>query len=265
MHYRVSGQGPHITVCLHGFGEFARTFEPLAEGLPGHTLVAIDLPWHGETEWKEGLDLQVDELAGIIASIPEVGYAPFGLMGYSMGGRICLSLLQAVPDRVHYLLLIAPDGLRESFLYRLATRNRAGNRLFRYTMENPAWFLGVLAAGRRAGLVNESIMKFVRMYVDDPPMRRRVYEVWTTMRRFRPDLADIKRKIQRQRLPVYMLFGRYDRIILPAYGQRFVRGLEGIARMDVLDVGHQVLHPRNAEAIAHALAYCVQESKSLNR
>jgi pimeloyl-ACP methyl ester carboxylesterase len=259
VYYRVSGQGPHKTVCLHGFGEFSRTFDPLSAGLPGHTLVAIDLPWHGETDWREGMDMQVHELLEIIRSIPEIGDSRFGLVGYSMGGRICLALLQAAPVKIEFLLLIAPDGLRENGWYRLATQVPAGNRLFRHTMENPGWFLGLLNAGKKAGLVNESIMKFVHIYVDDKSMRDRIYKAWTTLRRFRPHLPQIKKEIRRNRIPVFLLFGRYDRIILAEHGEKFIHGLEGYARMEVLDVGHQVLHPRNLDAIARALAFCTQE------
>ncbi len=259
IHYRVSGQGPHVTVCLHGFGEFARTFDPLAAGLPGHTLVAIDLPWHGETQWKEGLDMRVEDLLEIMRSIPEIGNGSFGLMGYSMGGRICLSLLQAAPEKVDYLVLIAPDGLKENGWYRFATQVAAGNRLFRFTMEQPGWFLGLLKLGRRVGLVNESIMKFVHIYIDDRTMREKIYRAWTTMRHFRPNLVQIKESIRRHRVPVFLLFGRYDRIILAEHGEKFVRGLEGLARMEVLDVGHQLLHPRNIAAIARALDFCLEE------
>lgn len=260
VHYRVSGSGPLVTVCFHGFGEFARTFDPLSAGLPGHTLVAIDLPWHGETEWKETLDLQVDEWVDIISSIPEVGSGPFGLMGYSMGGRICLSLLQAIPGKIRYLLLIAPDGLKVNRWYWLATSVPMGNRLFRYTMENPGWFLNLLRIGRRAGIINESILKFVHIYVDDKAMRDKIYRAWTTLRLFRPDLSAIKHAIRRYRVPVYLLFGRYDRIILPVHGERFIKGIENHARMEILEVGHQVLHPRNIDAIARAMAYCEMES-----
>jgi pimeloyl-ACP methyl ester carboxylesterase len=259
VYYRVTGQGAHKTVCLHGFGEFSRTFDPLSAGLPGHTLVAIDLPWHGQTQWREGLDMQVHELLEIIRSIPEIGNARFGLMGYSMGGRICLALLQAAPETIQYLLLIAPDGLRENGWYWLATQLSAGNRLFRYTMENPDWFLGLLKAGRRAGLVNESILKFVHIYVDDRSMRTQIYRAWTTLRHFRPNLPRIKETIRWHRIPVFLLFGRYDRMIQAEHGEKFIHGLEGYARMEVLDVGHQVLHPRNLDAIARALAFCTRE------
>lgn len=250
-----------MTVCLHGFGEFARTFDPVAADLPGHTLVAIDLPWHGETDWREGLLMEVRALRDIIRMIPEAGAKRFGLMGYSMGGRISLALLEAFPTDVSHLVLIAPDGLKVNPWYRFATRTWAGNRVFRRVMENPGGFLQLLKMGRRAGLVNDSIMKFVHLYVDDRAMRDKVYKVWTTMRRFSPSLPAIRQQILTRQIPVFLLFGRYDRIIQAQSGASFVQGLEPWARVRVLDIGHQVLHPRNIQAIEEALAFCTARSQ----
>lgn len=261
IHYRVSGSGPRVTVCLHGFGEFARTFDPLSAALPGYTLVAIDLPWHGETSWQDGLDMEVAELLRIIRSIPEVGDGSFGLMGYSMGGRISLALLQAYPKEVGFLVLIAPDGLKVNPWYRFATQTRVGNRIFRAVMERPGGFFRLLDAGKRLGLVNDSIMKFVHLYVDDRRMRDMIYRAWTTMRRFHPDLAQVKHLVRARQIRVFLLFGRYDRIILPSFGESFVQGLDGCVKMRVLDVGHQVLHPRNIGAIAEALEYCTAKDR----
>ena len=257
----MSGSGPRVTVCLHGFGEFARTFDPLAAALPGHTLVAIDLPWHGETVWDEGLDMEVPELMRIIHDIPQVGKGRFGLIGYSMGGRICLSLVEAFPEQVDFMLLIAPDGLKVNPWYRFATQTRLGNLVFRAVMKRPGGPVWLLRTGKRVGVVNDSIMKFIRIYVDDDRMRDMVYRVWTTMRRFRPRLPRVKQLVREYRVPVYLLFGRYDRIIQPAVGTTFVYGLEGLATMQVLDVGHQLLHPRNVEDIAIGLEYCSMHKK----
>jgi pimeloyl-ACP methyl ester carboxylesterase len=260
IHYRVSGSGPLVTICLHGFGEFARTFDPVAADLPRHTLVAIDLPWHGETDWQEGLDMAVADLLEMIMQIPEVGGKRFGLMGYSMGGRISLALLEAFPAHIRHLVLIAPDGLTVNNWYHFATQTRLGNRVFRAVMEKPGGFLHLLKLGKRIGLVNDSIMKFVHLYVDDQSMREKVYKVWTTMRRFSPGLTIVKQYVLTHHIPVFLLFGRYDRIIQPKFGEPFVQGLEGWAKMLVLDVGHQVLHPRNIRAIEDALEYCTEKS-----
>jgi esterase/lipase len=106
------------------------------------------------------------------------------------------------------------------------------------------------------GLVNESIMKFVHRYMDDTNMREKVYQVWTTMRKFTPRLSEIKSSIRKNNTPVYLIFGKYDRIIVPEFGETFVKNMEQWCKMEILEAGHQLLHPRYADAIAEALTFC---------
>jgi pimeloyl-ACP methyl ester carboxylesterase len=256
IHYRKSGSGPHLTVCFHGFGEFAKTFDHLATELSNHTIIAIDLPFHGETSWREESELSINGLLEIIRLCPEIGNNPFGLMGYSMGGRVVLTLFETVPEKINYIVLIAPDGLKANPWYLFATQTFVGKNVFRYTMKNPAWFNSLLTAGKKLGMVNESIMKFVHRYIDDTDMRKKVYLVWTTMRKFTPRLSEVKSSIRKNNTPVYLIFGKYDRIIVPEFGETFVKNMEQWCRMEILEAGHQVLHPRYADVIARALAYC---------
>ena len=137
IHYRKSGSGPHLTVCFHGFGEFAKTFDPVAASLHDHTLIAIDLPFHGETIWREETELSINGLLEIISLCPEIGDSPFGLMGYSMGGRVVLTLFETVPEKINYIVLIAPDGLKANPWYLFATQTIAGKKCFQVYHEKP--------------------------------------------------------------------------------------------------------------------------------
>jgi hypothetical protein len=51
---------------------------------------------------------------------------------------------------------------------------------------------------------------------------------------------------------VNLIYGRYDTIIPLAPGEKFFHGLRGKRSMQVLETGHQVLHPKNAAYIAEA-------------
>ena len=99
-------------------------------------MISIDLPFHGQTVWNEGLLLQPAELLEIMNRIipPE---KPILLMGYSMGGRVCLQLLASFPDRFYQLVLMAPDGLHKNPWQRLSTQTWIGNRLFAFSMRHP--------------------------------------------------------------------------------------------------------------------------------
>ncbi len=97
-------------VILHGFTGSATGMAPLAERLArsGRQVVAVDLLGHGGSE-RPATDAPytmaalVEQMASLLAS--EVG-GPAHLVGYSMGGRLALSLAAAHPDAVASLSLI---------------------------------------------------------------------------------------------------------------------------------------------------------------
>jgi pimeloyl-ACP methyl ester carboxylesterase len=263
VHYLRAGDGPDLLVCFHGFGEHARTFELLSGKLPGFTIIAFDLPFHGKTTLDTAAIFSVKELLDIIKRCPEIQEKKFGLLGYSMGGRIALSVYEAAPFKVECIILLAPDGLVVNPWYRFATRTIAGKKIFRYTMLHPGWFLGLLNFSKRLNLVNQSVWKFVQSQVGDLEVRKKIYAVWMAFRQFSPDLKTIRRQILEHQSPVYMLFGQYDRIITPNKGIAFVKSIQPYGKIKIIESGHQLLHPRNLNAITEAITTCYREKTAL--
>lgn len=252
IHYRYSGDGPVTVICFHGFGTFAATFDWLAGHVPGHRFIAFDLPHHGQTIWNDGDTVTPAQMLEIIDACPHATSREFALMGYSMGGRICLQLLQNLPDRVTRLVLLAPDGLHFNPFYWLATQTSGGNRLFRNVMKKPAGFVRTLKRAEKLGLVNKGILKFVDRYMEDRHVRELTYIAWTMFRKFKPDPGKVANLINQRNIPVTLIYGRFDTIIPLAPGEKFFQKLSGRRSMEILDTGHQVLHVRNAPYIADA-------------
>ena len=256
-HYSIWGTGERILFAFHGYGESGNTFGFLEDILGrDFTLVAIDLPFHGETEWQERLYLAPADLLTVLEEIALglPGRSPgWWLLGYSMGGRVALQLLQLAPARIRRTVLLATDGLQMNPWYWLATQTSAGNRLFRWTMRRPAWLFFLLRTGHTLRLVNPSIYKFTAHYVDDQRVRERLYARWTTMRGFKPDLKVIGGFIRKHQIPVRLLYGSYDRIIRWERGERFCRPNAAFCELILLQAGHQLLQAKFVEVIAKAL------------
>lgn len=247
LHYYVWGAGPAMLFAFHGYGESASSFAFLGEALdPDHTLIAIDLPFHGQTSWREGLSftpLQLYEIMETIAARHHQA-GSWGLIGYSMGGRIALQLAENHPGSIDKLVLLAPDGLKVNIWYWLATHTAPGNLLFRWTMRWPGWLFLLLRISHALRLVNPGIYKFAVHYIDDRSVRHDLYTRWTAMRKFRPDPAAVAAVIRRRQLRVDLVYGRYDRIIRWETAERFRnRGISDLCRLIVLDTGHQLLRP----------------------
>ncbi|HEX7844590.1 MAG TPA: alpha/beta hydrolase [Chitinophagaceae bacterium] len=256
--YYKFGHGPQTALCFHGYGEEASTFGFL-EKYAGDkfTFYSIDLPFHGKTEWNEGLSFTNENLQQVIGAIlthkPQTINNKLTYLGFSLGGRIALSLYQSQPASVEKIILLAPDGLKVNFWYWLATQSWLGNKFFAFTMKKPHWFFGFLKLLNKLGFVNASIFKFVNYYIGDKTVRQQLYNRWTALRKLRPDLKKIRSSIKENNTQVKLLYGKHDRIILSSVGEKFRKGIEEQCSITIIHSGHQVLHEKHVEEILPAL------------
>jgi len=161
-------------------------------------------------------------------------------------------LLQLIPAQVRQIVLVAPDGLHKNKWQWLATRTTVGNRLFAFSMKHPFLMNSLLDVLSKLRLYNNSLLKFIHYYLDDREQRMILYRRWTTMRRFRPNLSLLKNIIQTKAIPVKMLFGKFDRVILAKHGKQFSRNAENIQVIEI-EAGHQLLREKHAMLIAEML------------
>lgn len=239
------GKGPELIVCLHGYGESKSNFALLEKHMENeYTFLCIDFPFHGETEWNDGLDFFYEDLLNIIESaFTSLGFnnkPAFSLLTFSLGGRLALCLLQTIPARIKRAVLLAPDGLHVNFWYWLGTQTYLGNKLFYSTMKNPTWFFAMINIANKIGLLNKTIVKLVHYYLDDEAGRMLLYNRWTVLRKFKPDLSVVKKNIALHKIPVRFVFGKYDRIILDKRSNIFKDDIKNV-RITVLETGHQLL------------------------
>lgn len=109
-----AGDGDTV-VLLHGFGgdlgNWLFNQEPLAGG--GRTVIALDLPGHGESSKDVGAG-DLEALAGTVgAFLDGLGVARAHLVGHSLGGAVAARLAASRPGLVTSLALIAPVGFGE--------------------------------------------------------------------------------------------------------------------------------------------------------
>ncbi|HXL56280.1 MAG TPA: alpha/beta hydrolase [Chitinophagaceae bacterium] len=249
------GTGPKWLICLHGYGENGYSFRVFEKTLGNeYTLVAIDLPFHGETEWNEGLLMTPNDLMNILNMIIQQNKkvkdkpSKFSVLAFSLGGRVALHMLQSTPAEIEKMVLIAPDGLHKNFWYWLGTQTLLGNKLFAYTMKRPYWFFKLTQLAYKIRLLNKSIIRFVHYYLDDEKERSLLYQRWTTMRRFKPNLNAIAGTINNYQIPVRFLFGSYDRIILSKRSNFFKTSKH--VKIRIINAGHQLLKEKFAKDIA---------------
>ena len=251
INYYVYGGGPNVLFCLHGYGENGSSFQFLENELGSlYTLYAIDLLFHGATEWAETRTFTAKDLLSVFSGIRSAN--SFSILAYSMGGRAAMHILQQFPEKIERMVLVAPDGLHVNFWYWLATQTFVGNKLFHVTMNDPKWFFAFLDGGGKVKLLNESIIKFVHHFLDNKEERILLYKRWSIMRKFKPRIATLRKVCSGKSIPLQLVFGRYDRIILSKRADGFKN--EANIRIQLIDAGHQLLKPKYAHEIAALLS-----------
>lgn len=254
--YFIFGSGPKLFYCFHGYGENADSFLFLEKHVGNdYTFIALNLPFHGNTSWNDGLDFTPQDLMGILKEVVAgKNFQAVGLMGYSMGGRVCLQLLELMPEKISSAILIAPDGLRKNYWYFFATQTYIGNRLFKYAIKHTGWLFAVMKMLNKARLLNTSIYKIARYYLDDENEKQLLYNRWTSMRKFKPVISSIKTLISENKMQVKLLFGKYDKIIPADNGKLLQQGLEIYVTLNIAEAGHQLLREKHGELIKSLLA-----------
>ncbi len=185
--YKKYGSGDDYIVCFHGFGQAGYRWGMLEPYLGSRfTLIAFDLPFHGATVWNQKENFTVEKLVEILEMALPNNHHKIYLLGYSMGGRIALRLLQQIPRQIQKAVLLAPDGLHKNFLYRFATHTIVGRNLFYKSMKNPRLLFSIVKKLRDRGTLNRSHYSMAEYYVSNEDSRMAIYYRWMGTRHFQP-------------------------------------------------------------------------------
>ncbi len=114
LHVRVVGDGAPVVV-LHGFTGSIETMHDISDALATtRRVVAVDLLGHGMSDApvETAAYAMEAEASRLLAVLDHLRFATVDVVGFSMGGRVALSLGVAAPQRISSLVLI---GARAGF------------------------------------------------------------------------------------------------------------------------------------------------------
>ena len=235
------GKGSRLLIAFHGFGNDASLFAPLAALLQDqYTTISIDLPGHGLTRWKDPFFQKKDLMAIVQGIRNDFGTEKFSLLGFSLGGRVCLTIAELQPNWIEQMILLAPDGLEHNFWYNMATRNLIGKSIFKKVMQQPEGWLKRVDFLRKYKIIDESRFKFAKAHLTDEKIRHQLSYVWPVTSKLMVNTALVKWNLNKYKVDTQLFMGRHDRIFPPAQGERFVKKLK-TAKLHILDSGHQLL------------------------
>lgn len=251
LHFRVIGHGSRVLLAFHGYGQSSAYYLPMEQALgEDYTIYAFDLFFHGKSQLhKSQMPLTKKILQEIVAHFLEKeGIERFSVMGFSMGGKFALSLVEGMPEHVEELFLIAPDGIKTSFWYNIATYPGWLQQLFKRTVLKPEPFFRLLKVLDKYNMVHKSLLRFAHYQMDSTSKRLRVYRSWVGFRQLNFDIRHIVQLLNHYHVPVTMFLGEYDEIISPKRVSVFVKALER-GELVLLKSGHSFLLQQVAELL----------------
>ncbi len=235
------GDGARCVIAFHGFSENALAFKELWPAMPADTmLVALDFPYHGYTDWREE-SFTPDDLHQLVQQLlHRFQVTRFSLMGFSMGGRLALSLVPRVAHQLDRLILLAPDGIQTHKVFDMAVYPVWGRWAFRLVTKKPQLFFFAVRMLYRSGRLSRFIYEFTINHMDTAEKRHRIFHTWQSLKHFVPDIPAVQEILRAHRVPVHLLFGATDQVIRPAIGKRFVRQMPE-ATLDIVPKGHKLV------------------------
>ena len=240
VHYVKAGNGKHPLLVFHGFGQDHTLYVPLLKSLSHkYTLYIIDLFFHGKSEWNEGeRPLQKRTWNDILQVLfQEQHIGDFSIMAYSLGGKFALTTLEGFPSRIKEVFLLAPDGIKTSFWYSLATYPTVLRKFFRSMIFRHERFLTIAGKLNEYNLIDKGLIRFADFQMNTEAKRKRVYYSWVVFRHLNFNMKRTSALINRHNIRLTVIVGRYDKVIPPENMHRLLKHVRDY-KLEVLESGH---------------------------
>ena len=253
LHYLKTGIGKRLLLAFHGYGNDAGIFKPIEEYLADDfTVLSFDLPHHGRSTWSNA-PLTKSDLVQLIGTVKKNHKVEkVSLLGYSLGGRVCLAIIEMSPGDIDHATLLATDGLVPNNYYSFFTNTNLGKKMFTNMLQKPARYFRVMEWFKKLHLVHPSRYKFAMHSLGTPEARNLLLKVWPAMSKLIPSPLRLRNVIAKYRIPITLFMGANDKIMPPRLGAQFKSGLDSV-QMHILNRGHIIFDHENAEQIAKSL------------
>lgn len=240
LHFSKTGSGKQTLIAFHGFGQTGAAFHALADALSDrYTVYLFDIFFHGESEWR--LDEHPIEKKAWRALMEKFildhSIDNFSVLGFSMGGKFALATLESFPDRTREIFLLAPDGVKTSMWYSLATYPIMLRKLFRSMITHPNRFTSIAHFAHRVGLIDKGILRFVESQMNTEEKRKRVYYSWVVFRHLNFNMTSIADIINGHHIRLMMIVGKFDKVITPKNMRALLRHVKTY-ELEIPDTGH---------------------------
>ncbi len=220
-------KGDKKMLAFHGYAQSARELSYFDDVLKNsYTTLAVNHFFHEQAVYpvnrKHKYPLGKEELAQLYMNIPSIkNEDKISLFGYSMGGKIALTLIELFPEKIDKVYLFAPDGLYVNPWYRIIVFTSFGRRLMQTTLKSPKVYFNLSKLAYKLGFFSEKLYYYFNENMKDEKARAQIYDTWLAYRKVMPNLNKIANNITQFQIDTHLIFGEHDSIITPKIGEDF--------------------------------------------
>lgn len=238
------GTGDRLLFAFHGFGDRAAMWLSIEEGFStDFTVIAIDLPFHGHTIWREEV-FRSRDFETIVEELAELERKKrFSLAGFSFGARIVERLFFRFQDRIDLLLLFAPDGFGTKWLFGITWIPLFIRRFTKWILERPEWFVRILSFFYRKKHLNRFIYSFTYNHLGRVERRARLFSYWLSIDDFVVKPEHFKKALKKSNIPTHLFLGKNDNIVPLSIGYWLAENAPN-THLHILDEGHKLVNER---------------------
>ena len=154
-----------------------------------------------------------------------------------MGGKFSLLTFELFSNQVKSLVLLAPDGIKTGLWYSMSSYPNFFHPIFKGVVFRPNRFFGVVEGLHSAGLVEKSLVKFVKTQMETRSMRAQAYFVWKVFGGLQLQLGKIIQQMRKSQIPVSLFIGEFDKMVTAQNLERFSSKIPHLNKV-ILPVGH---------------------------
>ena len=247
LHYRTIGSGNTPMLAFHGFtrnsGDY-ELFEPFTKD--DYTIYAVDLFYHGKTSFnsKNWKSFSKEELKEILEGfLAHIKIERFEVLGYSMGGRVALFMIEQFAKRIDHLYLLAPDGLKTNFWNWFVTNTHTGKGIYGLAISNPEIVHTISATGQKLRVLPASIDKFLDINFSTKGLRLRIYRVWQLYKNITFSQAQLAELINENKIKTDIVIGHKDPVVKTELCENFHKKIDRNSTLHKIKAGHDLFRP----------------------
>lgn len=235
------GTGQQLLFCFHGFGDRAVIWCNLEKKLGKQfTFIALDMPFHGQTNWREE-KMQMTDFQSIINELLHIEKAEkFSLAGFSFGVRIVQQLLFSHAQQIDNLLLFAPDGMGTKGLTYATLLPIFARRALRFLLKKPDKIIQLVNWLHKKKWVGQPVYWFFSQNIGDARRRERIFFYWLSLDDFEVKLSIFKKKLQETQVPTQIFLGKNDEITPLSIGTYLTADAPNV-QLHLIESGHQIM------------------------